>query len=374
MIPSPLPDDHEDVSWALSTAQTTWDRGDFVDALKWLRRAAESASEAEADDRALALAKIAADLTTQLDLRASAMPPPVVSRPPPPPPAIPRSSGAPPLPNRPSVAPSRPSAPPLQNSQAPRASRPPAVGAARRSSAPPLPPRVQAGRPGLGLLGRAAPTHSSPRPSPPLTSSRPAAAHNLGPPPMSGLRPNPPSNLETTVRQELFEPPTAPVQVNDPDATLALASAEDLRTTSPGIAREMFVAPNPPPNTSLDDWPVDPLTAESPAVDHAEQRRLIEASANPAFEEVPKTRIGTPAYRESAISASSPPARPDADERVQTRGPVQKPMQAVRVVVWRGPDGVHIAPHGTTVSAISVEAMLVALDPSADLYAWLTNK
>jgi hypothetical protein len=48
--------------------------------------------------------------------------------------------------------------------------------------------------------------------------------------------------------------------------------------------------------------------------------------------------------------------------------------QAIRVVVWRGADGVHVAPYGTTVTAISVEAILVALDPAADLTAWLSGK
>ena len=51
---SPVPvskkDDLEDVAWALQTAEATWSRGDHADALKWIRRAAESASEAEADD------------------------------------------------------------------------------------------------------------------------------------------------------------------------------------------------------------------------------------------------------------------------------------------------------------------------------------
>jgi len=30
------------VSWGLSTAEATWQRGDHADALKWLRRAAEA--------------------------------------------------------------------------------------------------------------------------------------------------------------------------------------------------------------------------------------------------------------------------------------------------------------------------------------------
>src|SRR5450432_18855 len=63
-IPKARDDDPEDVSWALSTAATQFARGDRVEALKWLRRAAEAASEAERDSRALELAKAAADLST----------------------------------------------------------------------------------------------------------------------------------------------------------------------------------------------------------------------------------------------------------------------------------------------------------------------
>ena len=48
--------------------------------------------------------------------------------------------------------------------------------------------------------------------------------------------------------------------------------------------------------------------------------------------------------------------------------------QAVRVVVWRDANGVHVAPAGTVVSAITVDAVLVALEPNADLTAWLTQK
>jgi hypothetical protein len=80
------------------------------------------------------------------------------------------------------------------------------------------------------------------------------------------------------------------------------------------------------------------------------------------------TRIGTPAYREGAQRASARPA---------ALPPVLAPLvmsQAVRVVVWRGADGVHVAPAGTQVAAIGVEAILVATDPLADLAAWLSNK
>jgi len=83
-------------------------------------------------------------------------------------------------------------------------------------------------------------------------------------------------------------------------------------------------------------------------------------------EDVLHTRIGTPAYRESAKKSSTRPPPGPAPPLVMS--------QAVRVVVWRTADGVHVAPAGTQVAAIGVEAVLLALDPMADLAAWLSNK
>lgn len=73
-----------------------------------------------------------------------------------------------------------------------------------------------------------------------------------------------------------------------------------------------------------------------------------------------QTRIGVPAFQEGD----------QAPAASQTEATLH-PSQAMRVVVWRASDGVHVAPHGTTVSAITVDALLVALDPSADLASWL---
>ena len=80
-IPPARKDDTEDVAWALSTAEAMYARGDRGDALKWLRRAAESASEAQADDRALELAKAAADLASVLGPSAKSAPPPTSATP-----------------------------------------------------------------------------------------------------------------------------------------------------------------------------------------------------------------------------------------------------------------------------------------------------
>src|SRR5438067_4320130 len=114
-IPAGKKDDLEDVAWAISTAEAMWGRGDHADGLKWLRRAAEAAAEAEADDRALELAKAAADVASLL---AESRPPPAA--------AIPIAPPAPLI-----TTPSRPP-PPLPSA----AMRAPAAGAA------PSPPRV----------------------------------------------------------------------------------------------------------------------------------------------------------------------------------------------------------------------------------------
>lgn len=65
-IPPPHDEDDEDVHWALSTAGALWGRGEREEALRWLRRAAEQASDANADLRALELFKAAAEVATKL--------------------------------------------------------------------------------------------------------------------------------------------------------------------------------------------------------------------------------------------------------------------------------------------------------------------
>ncbi|MGZ3421681.1 MAG: hypothetical protein ACXVEE_27645, partial [Polyangiales bacterium] len=66
-IPEPKDDDPEDVSDKLSIASAMWARGDRADAVNWLRRAAEAASDADLDLRALELAKMASELTALVE-------------------------------------------------------------------------------------------------------------------------------------------------------------------------------------------------------------------------------------------------------------------------------------------------------------------
>lgn len=81
-IPPTKDTDAEDVVWGLQTAEALWKRGERIDAIVWLRRAAQAAGEALDDDRALELARSAAELSdwmATLPAGASQMPPPVTT-------------------------------------------------------------------------------------------------------------------------------------------------------------------------------------------------------------------------------------------------------------------------------------------------------
>jgi hypothetical protein len=73
-IPSALNTDTEDVAWALQTADALWKRNERVDAVVWLRRAAQAAAEVDDDDRALALARNAAELSEWIAEHLSILP------------------------------------------------------------------------------------------------------------------------------------------------------------------------------------------------------------------------------------------------------------------------------------------------------------
>ncbi|MBS2020634.1 MAG: hypothetical protein JST00_47710 [Deltaproteobacteria bacterium] len=80
-IPPAKDSDAEDVVWGLQTAEALWKRGERLDAIVWLRRAAQAAGDAADDDRALELARFAAELSESM----STVVPPAASAPPPPP-------------------------------------------------------------------------------------------------------------------------------------------------------------------------------------------------------------------------------------------------------------------------------------------------
>lgn len=72
--------DTDTVQMALQAAHTLWSRGDTTESLRWLKRAAESASDEGADLRSLQLAKAAAELRAKLFPSASDAPPAMSSQ------------------------------------------------------------------------------------------------------------------------------------------------------------------------------------------------------------------------------------------------------------------------------------------------------
>ncbi|HTQ43672.1 MAG TPA: hypothetical protein VMI75_13010 [Polyangiaceae bacterium] len=321
-IPPAKKDDSEDVAWALSTAEAMFARGDRGDALKWLRRAAESASEAQADDRALELAKAAAELASVLG--------PSPSAPPPPPAAV--NAAAPPPQRAP--MPTRVAAPP-----------PPPAAPAPSPAAPPPPP-APAPSPAAGM-----------RPKPPVRPAPAPAVTPVAPRIVETRRPR-----RSRPEIQLTRPIDEVTQVTTPPAQPV---ARRRRASRPPAEET-----NPPPTTRRSDRPTAhagiPSAAEVDAWPTESRLGDLETIAPEPDE---KTRIGVPAYDPNAPAPAELPSSP-----VIVEDPSIRSSQAVRVVVWRAADGVHIAPAGTRVNAITVDAVLVALDPSADLTAWLTGK
>jgi len=334
-IPPAKKDDSEDVAWALSTAEAMYARGDRGDALKWLRRAAEAASEAEADDRALELAKAAADLAQLVGTTTSVPPPPPAqpSRPPPPParasappPAVRPSAAPPPPPSRPG-APTKPvtsAPPPRMVGTAPKAAvkTPPAVT--------PVAPRTTEHR---RAARRSRPDIEISRKSDETTQTQQDLALPLSQPKRRG-RASRPAAEEVT--PPVPEPAPPPSPASRPTPVPAPSDSGPIQTEDP------------------EAWPTQSLSGREVPDDYQE-----------------KTRIGVPAYEASAkmaTVATDVPSTPTLE-----LGPLRT-SQAIRVIVWRTHEGVHVAPHGTRVAAITIDAMLVGLDPGADLVAWLTGK
>jgi hypothetical protein len=303
-IPLAKKDDIEDVAWALQTAEATWSRGDRADALKWIRRAAEAASEAEHDDRALELAKAAADVASLL--------------------ASPATAGLHVAPESPKITTT--SSPP----PAPQAST-------ARGIAAPTPSRVGTNAPSLPRSGQKSPT------PPRVMAGIPASKRG-------GRRSSPSFTDETTLPG---------ITAMEPPRSKRLSATNETAKKKGRLSKPSADEIAPAPLTSRAPSSTDDLEAWPPSTSGIEVHE---------DDDVQHTRIGAPAYRQTA-------------ERASSRAPAPMPpfaplvmSQAVRVIVWRGADGVHVAPAGTQVAAIGVEAILVAIDPVADLAAWLTNK
>ncbi len=423
-IPSPTPSDPEDVSWALSTAEAMWARGDIAEAVKWLRRGAEAASEAEADERALELAKAAANLSARLPRRSSPSAPPQGSSAAALLEATPQGAAVSPTPLRRlgSSLPPQPGATPPRGVAAVRSS-PPSQGPHQGGSAA---PSGASGASGALRGGAPLPLVSSVRSSSPPVPQLPPASS----PPRPKSVPVPLSALESGrfAAHDFLEPSRAS------EGRVRLATQPDAeQLTSPGVARfddqtsDHFDSPQsdpsdgranvtheseepwaPPPPSSRPPSPPPvraqmatsentaqmPALTELNAIEVLRGRRPLKALVSSAsdWDAVPtktlsgadlsnldRSRVPVVIERETSSKGepNAPPSQPppsgrSEDRRTEDRrAPPLATSQAVRVVLWKDANGVHVAPQGTRVSAITVDVMVVALDPSADIRAWL---
>jgi hypothetical protein len=272
------PTDSKDVAWGLTTADTCWKRGERTEALKWLRRAVEAASEAEDDERALELAKIAADLTTQIGSMA------------PPPETTPVAPSAAPPPDRPVAE-----AAPVPRAAAPHALIAPKPGATKA----PIPVRPP------------------PPKEPPKKADRKSITNETGrhrAQAAAEVTPHDRTNTELTPAHHV---PARKKANSRTDKT------ESHRRSSR--------------TDEIDAWPTDVL----------------------AGDQVPPS-LGLDAMARAAQKAAG---KPDV-----------RSSQAVRVLVWRAPDGsVRVTAHGDAAATSglgdAIEATVTALEPGADLVA-----
>jgi hypothetical protein len=175
-------------------------------------------------------------------------------------------------------------------------------------------------------------------------------------------------NLETDAKAAGVMPAAQPVALDAKTAEIAVIAV--VEAPVPGERVKRRAEPDPTVvahvddiraarQKSADEWDASPtqnLTGDD--MDHMnEGDRKTTAFQIPISEAAPIV----------AAAPARPPMSTVHDPEIQT-------SQAVRVVVWRDGNGVHIAPAGTVVSSITIDAVLVALEPSADLTAWLSQR
>jgi len=289
-VPEVRDDDPEEVADKLSIAAAMWGRGDRADALSWLRRAAESASDADQDVRALELAKAASELASLGDGAAGAA--------------------------APAPEPVPASAP--QSTKQPSAAPPP-----RPKTAPPAKPSIAPA--GAAAPGRAPAAAASTLPKKPaLPSARP---------PGSKLPPLPPMRPLGTPAAAPAKPARLPSMIT---------SAAGMTTASGTVHRDDTPAP-PEPGKPM-PWDDQPEVDDEPTKQIAltEDVGEIQDFDETATREIPAVAM-QPAREEPRERA--PASAPVARELPLAVG--------VRVRVLVASDGVHVVPEGDSTEGVA---------------------
>ncbi|HVJ92350.1 MAG TPA: hypothetical protein VM580_21265 [Labilithrix sp.] len=390
-VPAVRPDDVEDVSWALSTAEATWSRGELDEGIKWVRRAAEAASEAEQDARALELAKAAADLAGLMAQRTTlpsvdleevssfstlaALPSLPLPGPPPPPapvrkaaskaPPAPAGKGGrtvPPPPKRPSQAPGTKAKTLSKQSERPPSIRPATTKKSARNSGA----EDEAGRAGATRATEAPPEGSAPnKKHADAPHARTTAATVV-----------PRRAVDTTLASHVNDFVVPPREALDDSGSTAAETPAGDNSGRPANGGAVPVAQEARRFKATMQSFSPPRADEGEGAKGVGDRRTGWKAQAPA-EELPSASVASSPPTTVAGALPVGPTPPTSPSGGRGRAgaehePAIQTSQAVRVVVWRDANGVHVAPSGTVVSAITVDAILVALEPNADLTAWLS--
>ena len=320
-VPEPTATDAEVVATALETAGIFGVQGDYKEALRWIRRAAEAAGDAGDDDRALSLARAAADLTVQVReadgastqlaqpnvAPAVASTPPAASdalgtllgAPPPPPP--------PPPPQPPGRAASTPPQQPARISVSPIVAL--AQGPTTESAAPAIqqPPHVPVNPPTAPLFGVEAPRYI--------------------PPAEAAPEPSEPENPPTVRR-----PPPAPEEL----AAMARDSAET------------DWQPPPPPSPTRH---VTPVTSMDQSLQAARALQSVEDENDWA-------------------SPAEPVAAPEKPQSAKARSSFHQSVRAsVQASVEPGVFILRVLNDGENPAEGCAEALVVLTDPAANMFS-----
>ena len=300
-IPHALDSDAEDVAWALQTAEALWKRNERVDAIVWLRRAAQAAGEANDDDRALSLARGAAELAEWIATNPGAG----AGRSAPPPAdaatasdavdSLLHQSGAAPVDDIPVAVESTP----IVTEEAPP-SRPKRSPAPRRGLPPPLPPPLPPASPPPMRAMLDTPTVEMRPPSEVLENVAPAT-----PPPPPPLPPPPQSDSSMRTAPRISAPPLEKVRsAAEAHAGMLDPWADDLPTKQEPLPPVRAPAPrapraSPPPlPVAPPPPPPAPLPPPPPADFETEE---VVTSAPP---------LGRPKLEKRAPKSPRPPPPP----------------------------------------------------------------
>lgn len=335
-IPPAKDTDAEDVAWGLQTAEALWKRGERADAIVWLRRAAQAAGDANDDDRALELARIAAELhevvsippaapsgelAVEVDVSSLSSPPTAAP--------VPPGQVAPPFPSVPPVA--RPAPPPV-----------PSKPAAPRAPPAPKPPPPVPSRPPMGSgtelhAGLSAPPEALPSQVPPFPnpSQLPGPEHGA---PLSDHAPSvPPAEA---VHAGMFNPWEDQTGVGQPSAAPAAPVA-------PPPAPH--VAPPPAPPIAAPPAPpvAPPVRAPSPSIvlSDADDEEGVVTSARP--HELAAAQAASPPPPE--VTAPEPP-RPRPAPQAPPRPRLEPPRRHTPTPTAEMP----IPPEGALLAAASL--------------------